>query len=265
MNQFWPIIIVLGLSAASWIFQRLKEQSEVKKSQDQLRRRVEDELRTGRAAPESQPTPRADAQALQDLAARRQAQLRELRMRQAGQGAGGPVVARAPQGTPGGPVLTPPRAASSGPIIVPGPGRPTAPTPRQPANPPSPGGPGRISPRAPRPTAPAAARPPSPQPVPAGLARSRTPAAPPPNTPGIQVRQPASDDDASWSALTLRTVPTPSTVITGRTTAETSGLRRLVSLMDSGRSDRERLAQAIVINELLSKPVSMREQGQDSW
>jgi len=35
--------------------------------------------------------------------------------------------------------------------------------------------------------------------------------------------------------------------------------------MDAGGSDRERLARAIVINELLSKPVSMREQDQNTW
>ncbi len=259
MNQFWPIIIVLGLSAASWIFQRLKEQSEVKKSQDQLRRRIEDELRTGRATSENQPAPRADAQALQDLAARRQAQLRELRMRQAGQGSGGPVVVRPPQGTTSGTVVAPPRGASSGPILVPGPGRPTSQTPRQPAN--APGGSGRMAPRTPRPTAPAAARTPATQSFPPPPARPRAPQSPftPPTPQGVQVRQPTTDADMGWTA------PTLGTVVAGRTTAATSGLRRLVSLMDAGGTDHQRLARAIVINEILSKPVSMREPDQHAW
>jgi len=77
----------MAISAISWIAQRLKEQSAIKHARDEMARRRNEELRTGRTEAPS-PTSGAsapDAQAMQDLAARRQAQLRELRARQAQQ------------------------------------------------------------------------------------------------------------------------------------------------------------------------------------
>lgn len=93
MSNYWPIVIVMAISAISWIAQRLKEQAAIKQAKDRLAQERNEELRTGRAAAPS-PTQQAqtsDAQALQDLAARRQAQLRELRARQMQQGQGVPT------------------------------------------------------------------------------------------------------------------------------------------------------------------------------
>ena len=93
MQNYWPIIIVMAISGISWIAQRLKEQAAIKQAKDRLAQERNEELRTGRAAAPSptQQSQTSDAQALQDLAARRQAQLRELRARQMQQGQAAPT------------------------------------------------------------------------------------------------------------------------------------------------------------------------------
>lgn len=118
----------MSLSAASWIIQRLREQQAIKQARDAAQRRKMEELRTGRATEEQAPERPNERDRMQDLAARRQAQLRELRMRQAQQGTPPtipvptnrpPVVLRSPTGGP--PAL--PKQPAPGPILIPTPKR----------------------------------------------------------------------------------------------------------------------------------------------
>jgi len=84
--QYVVLFAFMGMSVASWVFGQLREQTRRKKARDDARRRYEEQLRTGRAAdPGSKPAaPRQAMSRAQQLAARRQAQLEELRRRQRG-------------------------------------------------------------------------------------------------------------------------------------------------------------------------------------
>lgn len=89
MNQWLQLLFfvaVLGAPALSWVIQKLREQADVKRQRTEAARRREEELRTGRVSqPQqaSQPPAREDRMTeLQRLAERRQQQLRELRARQ---------------------------------------------------------------------------------------------------------------------------------------------------------------------------------------
>lgn len=157
LMNFLVFFLAFGLPLIGWVFGKVKEQREAKQLRDEMKRRREEQLRTGRtgdveqAAPASRPSRisgRVDAadesggvsaerQRLQDLAAKRQAQLRELRARQraqqqgAGQGEGegradGAVVRGRVPGSvggagggsgSGGAVRVP---SGGGPVIVPG-------------------------------------------------------------------------------------------------------------------------------------------------
>lgn len=196
-HNIWPLVIMLLIPALSWIAQRLKEQALIKQERDNQARRREEELRTGRttgAAP-ARPTTAAsgsqsaDAQAVQDLAARRQAQLRELRARQMQQGQasqGPPVIIPSPQQ----PTRRPPMQPSAGPL------RPT----------PMPGGPRPAQVQRPAPRSPQPRRPePTPSgsmPLPARLAPIAVvkPAAP---APEIIASVPSRHVNASERLLSL--------------------------------------------------------------
>jgi hypothetical protein len=120
--QIIVIVVMVGLSALSWLFQKLSEQAQKKKQLDQTQKREQERLRTGRD-PSQAPGGSPQTTRQQELAARRQAQLEELRRRQqdrlARQGQAGP----GQQGPPSPVVFIP---GSSGPIVV---------TPRQSAPP----------------------------------------------------------------------------------------------------------------------------------
>jgi hypothetical protein len=140
-SQLILILIVMGFSVISWIANYLKEQSRIRAAKEEQRRRYEEALRTGR--PAEAPVRSADPAA--ELAARRQAQLQELRRQQMEDRArqGGVVVTRTgpaqggttmpiPPGAPGGGPARPGR----GPVLVQrGPGAPnrkqTAPRPER--------------------------------------------------------------------------------------------------------------------------------------
>lgn len=96
-SQFIIFMIVMAFSVLSWVIGYLKEQSRIKKAKDEQRKRFEESLRTGRPVEEAaRPTDPAA-----ELAARRQAQLQELRRQQMEERSrgGGTVVVRAPSGT----------------------------------------------------------------------------------------------------------------------------------------------------------------------
>jgi hypothetical protein len=119
-SQLIIFLIVMAFSALSWVIGYLKEQSRIKKAKDEQKRRFEESLRTGR--PVDEPVRAKDPAA--DLAARRQAQLQELRRQQVEERAraqGGVVVVRGPSpGNSGG-------AGIPGTLGVPGPQQPQRP------------------------------------------------------------------------------------------------------------------------------------------
>ena len=94
MGQSWFqilfLVIALGSPVISWLFGQLRQKIEDKRELARRQRLREEELRTGRRLTEEQPTPLVPvkndrASELQRLAERRQQQLRELRARQAQQ------------------------------------------------------------------------------------------------------------------------------------------------------------------------------------
>jgi hypothetical protein len=102
-NNLWFLLAVFGMSMLSWVIGKLREQAKIKAAKDAARRRYEESLRTGRVADEPA-KPTAVAPRNQDLAERRQAQLRELRKQQEAGRGGTTVVARpAPAGGGAGP------------------------------------------------------------------------------------------------------------------------------------------------------------------
>ncbi len=120
--QVWIFLLVIGFGALRWIAVQLQEQAKVRASKERARREYEEQLRTGRSAEPYPNRRRQEAKAADELASRRQAQLKELRRRQgdrtiATPGAGevsgesverilggilGGVVVRAPTVGPGG-------------------------------------------------------------------------------------------------------------------------------------------------------------------
>jgi hypothetical protein len=116
--QIAPFAVLIGFSLLNWLVRKLREQAELKKIEAERRRREVEALRTGRGGGEPSPTAvaearqegaatQSDAQArarLEELAARRRAQLEELRRRQQ-QRRTGATGTTAPQGpTPQAPV-----------------------------------------------------------------------------------------------------------------------------------------------------------------
>lgn len=92
--QLLIILIFFGFTALSWIANKLREQAEVKRLRDEMRRREEEALRSTNVMRQAEADERVQEgvksptqQRMEELAARRQAQLRELRERQAGEGA----------------------------------------------------------------------------------------------------------------------------------------------------------------------------------
>lgn len=108
--QFLIFAIFLSAPALSWAVQKLREQADVKRQRAEAARRREEELRTGRVSdPQRENKPssvREDRMTeLQRLAERRQQQLRELRERQSRQVSGKNASMIAPM---------PPQAGGSG-------------------------------------------------------------------------------------------------------------------------------------------------------
>lgn len=114
-TQFVILLIFAGISTLSWVFGKLREQAELKRARDEARRRRDEELRTGRAVETPAPGTRQSAaqSRAQELAARRQAQLEQLRRQQQARAQvavpGGVVIVRGPQ---------PPGAPARGPVVT---------------------------------------------------------------------------------------------------------------------------------------------------
>ncbi len=82
--QLIVIAVIAGLSGLSWLYRKLREQQVIKRMEDERRRREEEILRTGRDPMAAAPTAEAleERRRAQEIAARREAELQELRRRQ---------------------------------------------------------------------------------------------------------------------------------------------------------------------------------------
>jgi hypothetical protein len=131
-SQIIPVLLVVGLSAMSWIFNQLQKQAQKKAQEDRRRKYEEDMLRQGKPIDQ---TPGAEViEARDSREALRRAQLEELRRR--ARGKSGDRAARQ------GPIILIP--GSTGPIVI------------QPGARPRPQGPARGTPVARPPTLPSA-------------------------------------------------------------------------------------------------------------
>lgn len=81
-SQLIIIIAALSLSFLSWAYQKVRENQELKRAREAARRRYEEQLRTGREDEPSTVASSGTSPSLEELAARRQAQLQELRRQQ---------------------------------------------------------------------------------------------------------------------------------------------------------------------------------------
>ncbi len=244
-NSFWIVLVFMGLSLASWVMGHLREQLRRKRANDEARRRFEEQLRTGR---DPQQEPRAQPQArtptMEELAARRQAQLEEIRRRQQRPPARAPdhdvvVVRFPPQGQPGGGATGQARQVPGGVVVqrFPQPGPPPT-TARRSGPPPT-------------------ARPPQPA---RGQRREdpRRRAAQEPQAPARASEPVTRAPDALAHAT-----PAPSAM-------EAAALKHAEKARSPGRDvlfggargapSREHLRRLIIASEVLGKPVSLREE-----
>lgn len=239
--QIIVLLLFVGFSVLSWVFRKLQEQAQVRRVQMERERRQMEMLRTGKPG-ENEPPPAAptsDAERLRDLAARRQAQLQELRRRAQER-------VRAGQGRPQQPSREPPPL-----IFIPGTTGPTVPQQR----------PGQ------RP----AARSRVPQPAPA---RTPVPARPGRATPGQdqRARQPQPvprppqptrrRDDLRRLTRAPEPAPPPAVPVAPAPPATARGAPHRPAggvLLDPSRISAADWRRAIVMNELLSPPLSLRE------
>lgn len=124
--QLIVLLIVMGFSGLSWLFRKIQEQAAKKRAMDQLERRKLEALRTGRDVG-AEASGDVDAQA-REQAARRRAQIEELRRRQQERSRAKvnvPAAERTPPMRPLPPILRVP--GSSGPTVPQrGPGRTTS-------------------------------------------------------------------------------------------------------------------------------------------
>ncbi len=139
--QLLGFLLVVGLSALSWLFQKLAEAREKKKRQDMAERRKLETLRTGREA-EVEEAPSSVTSRQQELAVKRQAQLEELRRRQQERArqqtqAPSPVRPRPATTRVATPRPVPTRGGSQPPpiVFIPGSSGPIVVNPRRPAPP----------------------------------------------------------------------------------------------------------------------------------
>lgn len=79
-QSLWIIFLAFGVSAASWVIGQLREQARRKRARNEAQRRYEEHLRTGRTIEEPPEAPTISR--AEEIAERRQAQLRELRRQQ---------------------------------------------------------------------------------------------------------------------------------------------------------------------------------------
>lgn len=270
-----PLLLVFGLSAASWLIGWINRQRALKRQRDAERRVFEESLRTGRTEPEPV---RRTVDPIADLAARRQAQLRDLRQQQR-TGGGPSVLAGGTGGGSGGGLTIPqslPRAGapgtsqtgtppfpprqSRGPVIIVAPS-PTGRAPAMPGPARGPGvpGPGQGAPRPPVPLGPnnrgpvVVRRPPAPERGPVPRPQRGVPSGPEPERPApVRAPEPPARSTRSRIEDQPRDAFDAPLHVPGV-------LRDLLSIDESARVDPRRLGKMLVIADILGKPVSMRD------
>ena len=236
VNLLW-VFLVIGAPAISWTVGKLREQYEKKRLRDIQRSREEESIRMTRIADRG---PRVDpeqerADRLAELAARRQAQLEELRQRrgvplQERRGEQGPVIVGMPTGAP------------------PRPGVPRAPRPQAPPA-------GRTPAGAPRPRPTVSA----PTPVPAPVARPRGPVRPvTPTRPIESFERAAMAAPAPIAASEVHSVDLDAAARRLHRTGTSASVRAM--LRGEGPGGRSTLATALVLSEVLSKPMGLRSE-----
>jgi outer membrane biosynthesis protein TonB len=219
------IALIVGFSALSWLARKLQEQAARKRALEEIERRREEMLRTGKdpAVLVAGPALSEQEARLREIAARRQAQLQELRRRaQMRQQSGGPVSVRTT------PPPTPPRVATP-PVPAPSP-RPSSAT-----RPPQ--APGRPASRPPAKPVPEPVRRPRPAPV-----ETRSRPSPPPS-------RPAASRVVEGESHAERLVPD--------VPIEPPKPRVVLRWFTPPRSAAE-WRRAVVLHEILSLPVAFR-------
>lgn len=244
--QYLFPLLIIGLPALSWVFQKLNENYQAKKAKEAERRRQEEALRqtvqiaTRNQMPQETEDPRE--QRRRELAARRAEQLRQLRERQ--EQRAGTLVAQPQAPTlqrPAGMPRPPGQTSPGG--ITPIPPRPGMPTARPPVRRPQPARPAQQSPqqqRSARPVRPPAARP-------------QITTLPDPQIDTYQAELAARSQSVTASEIGQSDLP-PSTH--GRT-------GRAADLL-GGVGNRE-LRRAVILSEIFGKPSSMRSPQEDPW
>ncbi len=238
--QLYLVLIVFAFSALSWAWNKFREYKQVQEVREATRRRREEELRTGRAAPPtaSVGTPvAARTPNLEELAAKRQAQLEELRARQQAKSRPGqkptPAARAASVPTPARRTLaTPPSPRGPAPAKAPPRGRPVPPAPQAPAR-------GRGTPKPPVRPPVVIGRPPAPVGRPAPGTR---PAPRPAPRPTLIIQE-----EPEVVRPTLRSQHVEQV----HEQLKVAPMRELLGSVNS-------LRQAIVLSEILAPPVSMR-------
>ncbi len=241
--QFLILAFMLGAPAVSWIIGKLRDQLEQKRARDEWLRRREEELRTGRASEEQPAGATAERNPdLEELAARRQEQIRRLKEQQARQT--GAAAARPPKPTAQRPR---PRPAGGSTASRPQPGVPYST--------------GQKGPRPARPGAgtPTRPRPQSQRPQPQRPAPAPQPVAPSPGDTPRRLLDPAhlAQSGQKMHALEHRRL---------QLAAERQkrlGLRAQAAPVHRsrriGRLSRADLRRAVLMNEILQPPVSLRK------
>ena len=256
-TQLLILLLAIGAPAISWIFGKLREQAELKKARDTAKRRQDDSLRTTQLTNRSAPAPTPETQRereRQELAARRQAQLRELRQRQYERATRPGTVVRGPAPTGARPQVPQmprqPTPRSPGPLRPGIPAPPTTARRTPPVAAPARPGPGRPMPAPARPTPPSTAR--------------RSTGAPPPVArPRVE---PAGRKPAPTPVAKTEAVARGHNVEVAR---EHRGVGRDVRGMligpDGETRSRADLARAIALTEVFGPPISLRLEDQLSW
>lgn len=244
------VLAFFAFSALSWVIGKLREQAAIKKSRDEARRNRDEELRTGRAVEAPAQTRGGELAELRELAAKRQQQLQQMRDMQKRSAA---AAKQRPKDT-----------VVFGPSPIPLPGG------QRQQGPGVPGVPGRPS----LPNAPVTLRPqgrPQQQPsrgvqdirpgTPLPRAKGKTPATRREEPAAEFVRQPYTVEPAKPRRIVADTTDH----IGGPGAPETSvnrpapvGLAALLATAGK-RPTPSDMRRAIMLNEVLSKPVGMRD------
>lgn len=243
MTGGWLIWVIIGITVIQWIYGKAQEQAELNRAKRERERARDAALRTGRGADVSN-SPKPGQMSESELQARRQAQLKVLRERQAQQQRQAPTRSVPPRSVP-----TP---------------RPASPSP-QPTR--------RIPPPQPAPTrtGPTPARPPQRPSAPARPSSAPLPGRAAPSPVARSQQQPsAAKPPAERVRAALQSQPTAARTSAPKasrplgTLATIASERREQSLAAPASSDlvprtNSDWRRAIVASEILAPPVSMRE------